>query len=208
MISVLCLVHIFFGAILAITAVIQCKSNSKKAITSVESPVRLIFPVPTTKSSQSPVVPVAPAAGSSIKQSDNASPEIVKKEEGKSEVKEPEPKKTESVVEKKEKEKMEDTFEAIQPKQQDAGRKKELGDKKKAENKGDYKTWNKVIENSEFNKTLSEKDEKDGKKKTGKKDDEKKEDDDKKEGDEKKSEKKEIEKKTEKDGDEKKSEKK
>ena len=119
----------------------------------------------------------------------------MKKEEGKSEVKEPEPKKTESVVEKKEKEKMEDTFEAIQPKQQDAGRKKEvsrcwnkcirprvfqLGDKKKAENKGDYKTWNKVIENSEFNKTLSEKDEKDGKKKTGKKDDEKKEDDDKK----------------------------
>lgn len=204
MIPVLCLVHIFTGAFLAITAAIQCKSKSKKTVTPVPSPA-----APTAKSVQSPLVPAPPAAGSSIKQPDNLTTETAKKEEGKSEVKEPEPKKAESVVEKKEKEKMEDTFDNIQPKQQDADRKKELGDKKKAENKGDYKTWNKVIENSEFNKTLSEKDEKDGKKNgKNKKDDEKKEDDDKKEGDDKKSEKKEVEKKPEKDGEERKSEKK
>ncbi|CAB3405730.1 unnamed protein product [Caenorhabditis bovis] len=59
--------------------------------------------------------------------------------------------------------KHEDSFDKMQPKQIETKRKEEIGGKK-VENKGDYKTWNKVIENSEFNKTLSEKDDKKKKK--------------------------------------------
>ncbi|CAD6184899.1 unnamed protein product [Caenorhabditis auriculariae] len=160
-------------ASLALSVISNCGGKSKKAPngssasnekTNSKSPAKT-----QSKEPKSPALPAptesAPPKGSSVenKSSEKKEPvaaggagaaaaaaEAAKTDDKKSK------KSAETADRRDDDKKMEDSFEKRQPKKLETARKQEI-EGKKVDNKGDYKTWNKVIENSEFNKTLSEK---------------------------------------------------